>query len=144
MVIAAISLAGVFVSTYLLMYKLGYIAGLACGTGACEVVNTSKWSVLFGIPVAAWGLAYYGTMFGTATVGSFGPLADSRCVGLMLVALSGWGVLFSVWLTYLELAEIHAICRYCVVSALLVFTLFVLSVIEFRAQGRAAEAESEG
>ena len=46
--------------------------------------------------------------------------------------------LFSGWLTYVELAFIHAICRYCVVSAVLVAALFVLSVVDAR---RPAEAE---
>ncbi len=141
MVVAALSLAGVFLSMYLLLYKLGYIPGLACGTGSCEVVNTSKWSVLFGLPVALWGVGYYGAIFATATLGSFGALAESRRVDVVLVALSGWGVLFSVWLTWLELVEIHAICRFCVVSAVLVLILFVLSVVELRARGRNVGAE---
>ena len=139
MVIAALSLGGVFLSAYLLLFKLGYIPGLACGTGSCETVNTSKWSVLFGIPVAAWGAGFYVTMFATATVGSVGPFVDSRRVEQALVGFSGWGVLFSGWLTYLELVEIHAICRYCVVSALLVVALFGLSVVELRAEDRGSE-----
>jgi hypothetical protein len=41
-------------------------------------------------------------------------------------------VLFSVWLTYLELFVIHAICQWCVVSAILVTVLFVISVLDLR------------
>jgi len=131
-VIAALSLAGVFLAAYLTLYKLGYIGTLACGTGACETVQLSRWSYFLGLPVALWGVGFYLSMFGLSVAGSFGALTESRTVSVALVALSGWGVIFSAWLTWLELAEIHAICRYCVVSALLVVLLFVLSMRELR------------
>jgi uncharacterized membrane protein len=131
-VIAALSLAGVFLATYLTLYKLGFIGTLACGTGACETVQLSKWSYFLGIPVALWGVGFYAAMFAMAAAGSFGTLTESRAVSVGLVAVSGCGVVFSGWLTWLEVAEIHAICRYCVVSALLVALLFVLSALELR------------
>jgi uncharacterized membrane protein len=132
MVIAVLSLAGVFLATYLTLYKLGYVEALACGTGSCEVVQASRWSRLWGQPVALWGAGFYLAMFALSLVGSVGRLAGSRLVGTGLVLLSGWGVLFSGWLTYVELAKLHAICRYCVVSAGLVVVLFVMSVLDTR------------
>lgn len=92
--IAVLSLAGAFLATYLTFYKLGYIATLACGTGSCEVVQASRWSKLFGQPVALWGVGFYLTLFVLAVAGSFGRFADSRNVGRALVVLSGWGALF--------------------------------------------------
>ncbi len=142
MVIAAFAFAGVFLATYLTLYKLGYIGTLACGTGECERVQTSRWAVLLGAPVALWGVGFYLAMFATAAAGSFGALAESRAVGLALVAMSGWGVLFSGWLTYLEIARIHAICRYCVLSAALVLALFAMSVMDFR-RPTASRAEAD-
>lgn len=130
--IAVLALAGVFLSTYLALYKLGLIGSLACGTGECERVQASRWSIFLGQPVAIWGVAFYLAMFGTSLAGSFPALARSRAVSVALVLVSGWGVLFSAWLTWLEVAEIHAICRFCVVSALLVLVLFVLSAWELR------------
>jgi uncharacterized membrane protein len=132
MVIAVLSLAGVFLATYLTLYKLGYLEALACGTGSCEVVQASRWSKLGGQPVALWGLGFYLAMFALSLAGSVGRLAGSRLVGTGLVLMSGSGVLFSGWLTWVELAILHAICRYCVVSALLVLALFVLSVLDAR------------
>jgi uncharacterized membrane protein len=49
-----------------------------------------------------------------------------------LLALTGWGVLFSGWLTYLELFVIHAICRWCVVSAVIALVLFVLALWDWK------------
>ena len=134
MAIAVLSLAGIFLATYLTLYKLGYLASLACGTGSCEVVQASRWSKLFGQPVALWGVGFYLAMFALAVAGSFGRLADSRGISRALVALSGWGLLFSAWLTYVEVARLHAICRYCVTSAGLVLVIFVLSALDSRAQ----------
>jgi uncharacterized membrane protein len=132
MVIAVLSLAGIFLATYLTLYKLGYLEALACGTGSCEVVQASRWSKLWGQPVALWGVGFYLAMFALSLAGSVGRLAGSRLVGTGLVLTSGWGLLFSGWLTWVELATLHAICRYCVVSALLVLALFVLSVLDAR------------
>jgi uncharacterized membrane protein len=132
MVIAVLSLAGVFLATYLTLYKLGYLEALACGTGSCEVVQASRWSKLAGQPVALWGVGFYLAMFALSLAGSVGRLAGSRLVGTGLVLVSGCGLLFSGWLTWVELAMLHAICRYCVVSALLVLALFVLSVLDAR------------
>ena len=136
MVVSVVSLVGVFLATYLTLYKLGYVETLACGTGSCEVVQSSKWSTLFGQPVALWGLGFYLSMFVLSLAGSFGTLAESRRVGLGLAFMSGWGVLFSGWLTFTEIAWLHAICRYCAVSAGLVVVLFVLSVLDLRSDAR--------
>ena len=133
MVIAVLSLCGIFIATYLTLYKLGYIGTIACGTGGCETVQTSRWSIFLGQPVALWGVGFYVAMFATATAGSLGTLAESRAPSVAMVLMSGWGLLFSVWLTYLELGPINAICRYCVVSAVLVTVLFVMSLADYRA-----------
>jgi uncharacterized membrane protein len=138
MVIAVLSLCGVFIATYLTLYKLGYLGTIACGTGGCETVQMSRWSVFLGLPVSVWGVGFYVAMFVIATAGSFGTLVASRAVSVAMVAMTGWGVLFSGWLTWLELARINAICRYCVVSAVLVVVLFAISVADWRAMRTAA------
>lgn len=134
MVIAGVSLVGLFIATYLWLYKIGVLGQLSCGVGSCETVNTSKWATLAGQPVALWGVGFYLAMLTLAVIGTTEKFEDDRRVALALAVMSGWGVLFSGWLTYLELAVIHAICVYCVVSALLVVALFVLSVAELRAK----------
>lgn len=132
MTLSALALAGVFLALYLTLYKLGYIGNLACGTGECEQVQLSKWSTLFGLPIAAWGLGFYATVFVVATAATTARWAERRAPSVVLVVLTGWGVLFSGWLTWLEVAEIHAICRYCVVSAVLTCALFAVAVLDWR------------
>ena len=132
MLAALVSLAGVFVALYLTLYKLGYIGTLVCAVGSCETVQTSKWATFLGFPVGAWGVAYYVAVFAFSLVGLAPSLADRPWVSQLLVGVTGFGVAFSLWLTYLELFVIHAICQWCVVSAILAIALFVISWLDLR------------
>lgn len=128
MVMALIALIGVFVSLYLTLYKLGYIGTLACGTGACETVQLSRWGDFIGLPVAAWGVGYYLLVFVLSMAAMQERFEASRGLALAILLVTAWGVLFTAWLSYLELFRIHAICRWCVGSATMVLLLFVLAV----------------
>lgn len=136
MIVAALALAGIFLALYLLLYKLGIVGDLTCSVGSCETVNTSKWATFLGIPVAGWGVAFYLGMFSLAVAATQERFAGSRNMALALVGVSGSGLLFSAWLTWLELFVIHAICQWCVVSAVIVLVMFVLAVLDLRETGR--------
>ena len=138
MMVGLLAFIGVFVSTYLTLYKFGYIGSLQCAVGSCETVNTSRWATFLGLPVAAWGLGFYVAALALVFVGIQERYADSPAVALALVALTGWGVLFSGWLTYLELFVIDAICIWCVTSAVIVLVMFAISVLDYR-DNRVAE-----
>ena len=132
MLTALIALVGVFVATYLAFYKAGLIGSLACGAGSCETVQQSPWATFLGLPVAVWGIGYYVAVFALAFVGTLERWTDDRRIALALLLLTTWGLLFSAWLTYLELFVIHAICRYCVVSAILAAVLFGLCIWDWK------------
>ena len=132
MTIAGLALAGLFVSIYLTLYKLGVIGEIACSIGSCETVQLSRWAMLAGVPVAAWGIGFYVAALALAFAGTTERHEDSPRISLALVLLSGWGVLFSAWLTWLELFVIDAICTWCVVSAVLVALIFVASLMDWR------------
>lgn len=132
MIVAALALAGIFISLYLTLYKLGVIGELSCTLGSCETVNTSRWSVFLGLPVAAWGLLFYIDVFGVALLGTLPRWENEPVISLVLVAEAAIGVLFSAWLTYLELAVIHAICIWCVTSAVIVLAIFLVSIADLR------------
>jgi uncharacterized membrane protein len=133
MLAALVALAGLFVATYLTLYKLGVIGTLSCSVGSCETVQLSRWATLLGLPVAAWGLGYYALVFALTLIGVVNDrLAESRGLALAIVLLTGWGLVFSLWLTYLELFVINAICQWCVVSAGLAATLFVICFLDWK------------
>ena len=129
---ALVSLMGLFLGTYLTLYKFGYIGTLACNVGSCEKVQTSRWSVFLGLPVATWGVGFYVLMLVLTVAGLQDRFADSRPLSLALVALSGWGLLFTAWLNYLEGFVLHAWCEWCLGSAAMVVILFVLAVLDWR------------
>src|ERR1700704_6246619 len=132
MIVAALALAGIFISLYLTLYKLGIIGELSCSIGSCETVNTSQWSRFLGLPVAAWGLLFYLDVFVIAVVGTMPRFEFEPVISYVLVAEAVVGVLFSAWLTYLELGVIHAICIWCVTSAVMVTLILVTTIADLR------------
>lgn len=137
MLIALLSLVGALVALYLTLFKVGVIGELVCNFGSCERVNTSRWAVFLGLPVAAWGLASYVVLLVLALV-SVQRDALERQIAWILVVLSGWSVLFSAWLTSKELFVIRAICIWCVTSATIMTLIFFASLVEL---GRARRVE---
>jgi uncharacterized membrane protein len=112
---AGLALAGVGIAGYLTYV---HYAGLhpICGVShGCETVQTSAYASLFGIPVALIGLITYVLLLLSL------KLPDERVL-LSGYALTLIGFGFSIYLTYRELFTIHAICSWCVSSAI-VFTL---------------------
>jgi uncharacterized membrane protein len=132
MIVAALALAGILISIYLTLYKLGLIGELTCSIGSCETVNTSRWSVFLGLPVAAWGLFFYLDVFVIAVLGTTPRFETEPLISVVLAAQAVIGVLFSAWLTYLELAVIHAICIWCVTSAVIVAAIALVSIADLR------------
>ena len=132
MIVAALALAGIFISLYLTLYKIGVIGELSCSIGSCETVNTSKWSRFLGLPVAAWGLLFYLDVFAVALVGTMRRFEFEPAISFVLVGEAAVGVLFSAWLTYLELGVIHAICIWCVTSAVIVTLILLTTIADLR------------
>lgn len=132
MLTALVALVGFFVALYLALYKMGILGALACGAGGCETVQLSRWAMLLGLPVATWGVAYYGLVVALAVASIQDRWAASSGLGLAMLVVTGWGVVFSAWLTYLELFVINAICRWCLISALLALVLFALAFWDWK------------
>jgi uncharacterized membrane protein len=132
MIVASLALAGIFISLYLTLYKIGVIGELSCSIGSCETVNSSRWSRFLGFPVAAWGLLFYLDVFAIAFIGTLPRFENEPVISTVLVAEAAIGVLFSGWLTYLELGVIHAICIWCVTSAVVVTAILLVSVADYR------------
>jgi uncharacterized membrane protein len=136
-ILALLAVVGICIALYLTLYKFGVIGVLSCSIGSCEMVNTSKWSMLFGLPIAAWGLGAYVVLLVLAIVGGSESREESVPIAQLLVALAGFSVLFSAWLTYLELFVIHAICIWCLSSAALWVVILGVCLADLRAVSRA-------
>jgi uncharacterized membrane protein len=115
---AGLAALGVGVATYITIADSGggAPACLAGGHG-CETVAQSHYSHLLGVNVAVYGIAGYLLLLGAAlTPGDAGRFAG--------FAAGTIGLGFSLYLTYLELFVIDAICQWCVASAVLMACLF--------------------
>lgn len=121
-----LTVLGVGLASYLTYIHYAGIKPL-CGTngGGCEIVQTSEYSKLAGVPVALIGLLGYIAILGSLLV------RESETSRLATVAFTVVGCGFSLYLTYRELFSIHHICEYCVSSAGLITVLMGLSVWRF-------------
>jgi len=131
--IALLALVGLFVALYLWLHALGFGGAIKCGaSGGCETVQTSQWAVFLGLPVAFYGVVGYLAVLIVA-LASLRPAALSqRKWNVMLVGLTTVGLLFTAYLTYLELFVIHAICRWCVGSAVIIALIWIVSLLSLR------------
>jgi uncharacterized membrane protein len=113
-----LSTFGIGVATYIAIADSGDGAPvcIAGGTG-CRTVAESSYSHLLGVNIAVFGIVGYVLLLACALLRGDGP----RMAGFGL-ALVGFG--YSIYLTYLELFKIEAICQWCVASAVLMTLLF--------------------
>jgi uncharacterized membrane protein len=108
---------GLGVATYIAIAEAdGGAAACVAGGSGCQTVADSPYSELAGINVAVIGIVGYALLLATSILRGDG----ARIAGFAL-ALTGFG--YSVYLTYLELFVIDAICQWCVVSAVLMTVL---------------------
>jgi len=127
-----LTLAGLGVSAYLMWGYTVPGASLSCGgSSGCETVKDSVYSNVMGIPLPLIGLASYFTLL-VLLVAQGQPFHFSRAwspyIALAIFSISLMGVLYSAYLTYLELYVIYAICRWCVTSAVIMAIVFILSI----------------
>jgi uncharacterized membrane protein len=130
--IALLALVGLFVALYLWLHALGFGGAIKCGTGGCDAVQASPWAVLLGLPVAFYGVVGYLAIFIVAMLALRPAALPDRRWNAALVGLASVGVLFTAFLTYLELFVIHAICRWCVASAVIITAIWVVAVSALR------------
>jgi uncharacterized membrane protein len=118
---AGVALAGLAISTYLAVVRLtGGTPSCAIAHG-CDVVQQSAYAELAGVPVALLGVAGY-----VAILLSLLRDGEAARTATAFLALAGFG--FSAWLTWVEVAELQAICIWCVGSAVCMTALAGLSV----------------
>ena len=104
--VAALALIGAGIAGYL-TYTHFKGSPPVCLTSGCEVVQNSRWSKLFGIPVALLGLLTYLSIVASTLIRH--PLAKQLGVMIVLVALG-----FNAYLFYIQAHEIGRYCTWCI------------------------------
>jgi uncharacterized membrane protein len=100
------------------------------GGGGCETVAKSSYSHVAGINIAVFGIVGYVLLLASAFIAN-----DAARFGGFAVALGGFG--YSIFLTYIEIFKIEAICQWCVASAVLMTILFLLNATRLVGYGGA-------
>ena len=130
--IVLLALVGMLVATYLWLYKIGLLGQLQCGTGSCELVQASSYAELLGLPVAFYGAGGYATLLAVGLTGLRPRFAAGRGLAWVVAVLATLGFAFTLYLTTIELLVLHAICRWCMGSAVIMTAIWVLSIVELR------------
>ena len=122
------AIAGLAISIYMLIFKLFHIDAMCLGNGGCSTVNASPYSEIYGIPVAAVGILGYLAIIAALLLENRIPFFKENGP-LLEFGMGLAGVVYSAYLTYLEFYVIHAVCPFCVASAIAIFLCFVFALI---------------
>ena len=123
-VVAALALTGAGIAAYLTYTKYAD-ATIACSTGGCETVQDSEYAEILGLPVPVLGLAGYLAIFATA-------LFAGETARLAGAALALGGLVFSVYLVFVQVFAIEAFCLWCLVSDVVMLLLAIAAVARLR------------
>jgi uncharacterized membrane protein len=127
-----LALVGLGISVYLTWAYAADVAPICGASGGCETVQHSPYANFMGVPVPMLGAVGYTGILALAVLGlRLEARRDLWLLGLFGATLVG--VLFSGWLTYVEFFVIHAVCRWCVASAVVMVGAFALSLVAYRA-----------
>jgi len=133
-----LAVPGLGASSYLTYSHYADEATICAGVGSCELVQTSSYSAIAGVPVALMGLLYFIAVAALAAARILRlPLAVDWGTPVLFTMAIG-GTAFVTYLTYIEIFVLEAICPWCVSVA-------VMTVISlcFAVWARAAEAQAE-
>ncbi len=140
--IPALSVLGLLISIYLAYVEINQIEAVCGPVGNCNIVQTSPYAQIIGIPIAVLGLVNYVAIIVIWGVQKYGAGSLANLATLALVGLTIFGTGFSIYLTLLEIFVIHAICAWCLSSAVITTILMLLVVAPITNQPRVQRALS--
>ena len=120
---------GLLDSIYLLIFKLSDNNAMCLGSGGCSTVNASRYSELYNIPVSLYGVMAF-LVIALLLIFELKNIVTKGNSNLLLFGISLVGVIFSSYLTYIEFYVIYAVCPFCVISAVVMTIIFIISATE--------------
>ena len=135
-IMAGIASIGAAVTAYLTAVKLSQ-GVVTCPIAGCDIVLSSPYAYVFGLPLSLFGFLGYVSMIVFAVAPLFVNPSEQKSLrskleswtGLFLFAGGTAMTIFSGYLMYVLAIDIKAACIYCFASALFATSLFVLSLI---------------
>lgn len=124
----ALVIIGLAVSIYMTIYKISGNDGMCLGSGDCSTVNASRFSEVNGIPVAVFGIIGYAAILFVHIFETRNEFFRKNGT-LLIFGMGLTGFLFTLWLVYVELVLLNAICPFCVTSQVAMTIIFILAVV---------------
>jgi uncharacterized membrane protein len=140
LLIPILSLVGLTVAAYMSYVEVRQVEAVCWPIGQCNLVQQSEYAWVGGVlPVGIMGVAGYAALLLAWLVSRIRICWLAKLAAAGIIGMALFGTLFSIVLTFLEPFIIGATCLWCLVSAILITILFVLSVPYYwsvrRAQG---------
>lgn len=123
-----LTVLGLIVSVYMTIYKVTSNDALCLGSGDCSTVNASRYSEVYGFPVASVGIAGYFAILLIHWYERRDKFFDKNGP-MMIFGMALTGFLFTVYLIYVEFAVLHALCPFCLASQTTMTFIFIISII---------------
>ena len=124
LVLAVGAAVGLAIAVYLTVVH--YQGGApVCASNGCEVVQRSRYSELFGLPVALLGALVFATLLASALLRSSVVVAGAAALALA-------GVVFAVYLVSVQAVVLDAVCAWCIASDTLSAVVAVAAWLRFR------------
>ena len=124
-IIPTLAVFGLGVALYLTFVETTKTEAICGPVGDCNSVQQSPYATLFGfLPVGVLGAIGYVSISVLWAIQRFGPKSMLKPTTLIIWAMAGFGLLFSIYLTFLEPFVIGATCIWCITSALVMTVLF--------------------
>jgi len=118
----ALCLAGIFLAVLLLSKHhgvpvFGEAIMAACGAGeGCDVVSQSRYAIFLGLPLAGWGLFFYGSLFALLLPLAASGSEERKDQGSLAFALVAAALVLDVALLFLQAFVIKAFCKFCIAT----------------------------
>lgn len=132
-IIIFLAVFGLLVSVYMTVYSFTANDNMCIGSKDCSIVNASRYSKINGIPVALIGVVGYAAIIGIHWLERRNGFFESNG-SMILFGISLVGFLFTLWLVYVEIALIKALCPFCIASQIAMALIFILSVVRVARQ----------
>lgn len=130
----ALTLLGLFDSLYLTWVYASPAHAMVCLGSGCDEVRASRFAHILGLPTPLYGVAMYGTLALLLLLEPLVPPATAALFRQLFSLIAALGVAASLVLTLIEAFVIHAWCAWCVVSAIAIAFIFLLSLSFLRSR----------
>ena len=124
----ALVIVGLLVSIYMTIYKATSNDSMCLGSGDCSTVNASSYSEVNGIPVAVFGVFGYLAILVVLYFENRNRFFKQNST-LMIFGMALTGFLFTLWLIYVEVVLLKALCPFCVTSQTAMTIIFMIAVM---------------